>query len=482
MASPNTWKSNAGYIWAMIGSAVGFANILSFSARCYYNGGGAFLIPLFVAVVVLGLPLLILEGIIGQQLQLPLVSAYGKIAGKTGKFFGWLTVLGVASIGSYYCVINAWTIAYIVYACMDMIPADTATFFNKTFLQDSGSLITPGAISFPILFFTLLISAFTWVVTVRNIRSGIEKFCSFFLPLLFILLIGFAVFVAFLPGAFDGFRFYLIPNFSKLMEPKIWLSAFGHVFFSFSVAIAIIVGFSRYTDKSVNIAQSMLLVAFADIMTSLIAGLVIFGGIGYMAQANQVPFENVVTSSLFGLGFVVFPQVFLLFPHALKIIFGTLFFFSLFIAGITGMFSIVEAVAGNFEVEFSWSRRRAVTVSSLIIFCMALVYTGGNGSYIIDALDGMVAGFNVIVAGLMQIIVFMYCAHQIADNKVWFSSPGVRAFRYYALKFIAPVLLCLVLATSLVAEFYTEFNAAKIIRWGWLIGASNIAYLLARRK
>lgn len=482
MSSPNTWRSNAGYIWAMIGSAVGFANILSFSARCYYNGGGAFLIPLFVAVIVLGLPLLILEGIIGQQLQLPLVPAYGKIAGNTGKFFGWLTILGVTTIGSYYCVINAWTIAYIVYACMDMIPNETATFFNKTFLQDSGSLTTVGAISFPILFFTMLISIFTWFVTVRNIRSGIEKFCSFFLPLLFILLIGFAIFVSFLPGAFDGFKFYLIPDFSKLSEPKIWLSAFGHVFFSFSVALGIIVGFSRYTDKNVNIARSMLLVACADILTSLIAGLVIFGGIGYMAHTTQVPFENVVTSSLFGLGFVVFPQVFLLFPHTLKIIFGTLFFFSLFIAGITGMFSIVEAVAGNFEVEFSLSRHRAVTISSLIIFCMALMYSAGNGAYIIDALDGMVAGFNVIVAGLLQIIVFMYLSEQITDNKVWFSAPDTRAFRYYALKFIAPVLLCLVLGSSLVAEFYTEFNAAKIIRWSWLLGASIIAYILARRK
>ncbi len=241
----NTWQSNAGYIMAMIGSAVGFANILSFSARCYYNGGGAFLIPLFVAVVILGLPLLILEGIIGQQFQLPLCLLTVKLPVKQASFFGWLAVLGVISIGSYYCVINAWTIAYIFYACMDMIPADTATFFNNTFLQDSGSLTIPGKISLPILFFTALISLFTWMVTVRNIKSGIEKFCSFFLPILFMLLVGFALFVAFLPGASDGFKFYLIPDFSKLMEPKIWLAAFGHVFFSFSVGLAIIVGYSR---------------------------------------------------------------------------------------------------------------------------------------------------------------------------------------------------------------------------------------------
>src|SRR5271154_3935833 len=107
----NTWQSSAGYIMAMIGSAVGFANILSFSARCYFNGGGAFLIPLAVAVVILGYPLLVLEGVIGQQFQLPLVGAYDRVAGRLGRFFGWLAVFGVLSIGSYYCVITAWTIA-----------------------------------------------------------------------------------------------------------------------------------------------------------------------------------------------------------------------------------------------------------------------------------------------------------------------------------------------------------------------------------
>jgi NSS family neurotransmitter:Na+ symporter len=343
----NTWQSNVGYIWAMIGSAVGFGPILSFSSRCYFNGGGAFLIPLAVAVVVLGFPLLVLEGVIGQQFQLPLVAAYGRVAGRLGRFFGWLAVFGVLSIGSYYCVITAWTIAYIYYAGMDLIPADTATFFTQTFLGDSGSLTTIGTISMPIVVSIVAISACTWVVTVRSIKKGIEKFCSVFLPLLFVLLIGLLLFISFLPGAWNGFAYFLTPEFSQLLKPDIWLAAFGHVFFSFSLALAIIVGYSRYTDKSVNIAQSMLWVVIAEVCTSIIAGLVIFGGIGYMAHVQQIPFTSVISSSLFGLGFVVFPQVILLFPFILRVLLGSIFFFCVFIAGITGMFSIVEAAAGN---------------------------------------------------------------------------------------------------------------------------------------
>src|SRR4030095_7482072 len=348
--------------------------------------------------------------------------AYGRVAGKLGRFFGWLAVFGVLSIGSYYCVITAWTIAYIYYAGMNMIPADTATFFTQTFLGDSGSLTHIGSISIPIVLSIICISTITWVVTVRSIKKGIEKFCSVFLPLLFILLIGLLIF---LPGAWAGVAYFLTPEFSQLLKPEIWLAAFGHVFFSFSLALAIIVGYSRYTNKNVNIAQSMLCVVIAEICTSIVAGLVIFGGIGYMAHIQQIPFTSVINSSLFGLGFIVFPKVILLFPLALRIIIGSIFFFCVFIAGITGMFSIVEAAAGNFEVELSWTRHKAITITTLAIFCMALLYSGGNGSYIIDALDAIVAGFNVIISGLAEIIFFMYYAPEILKHTVWFSQPNV---------------------------------------------------------
>jgi len=466
----------------MIGSAVGFGPMLSFSARCYFNGGGAFLIPLAVAVVVLGFPLLILEGVIGQQLQLPLVSAYGRVAGRIGKFFGWLAVFGVLSIGSYYCVITAWTIAYMFYAGVDMIPFDTATFFTKTFLHDSGSLTTIGTISVPMIISIIGIIACTWFVTVRSVKKGIEKFCSIFLPILFVLLVGFLIFISFLPGAWQGFAYFLTPQCKFLLDPSVWLAAFGHVFFSFSLALAIIVGYSRYIDRNVNIAQSMLWVVIAEICTSIIAGLVIFGGIGYMSYVQQVPFESVITSSLFGLGFVVFPQVIVMFPYILRVTLGTIFFFCLFIAGITGLFSIVEAAVGNFEVEFGWSRYKAVTIITGMIFILSLLYVGGNGTYIIDALDVMVSGFNVVLSGLLEIIVFMYCAPQIVQHSVWFSLSGKRLFRYYALKYGALVALCCVLISSLIVEFNGNFGIAHVIRWGWFVLASCLALACAYKK
>jgi len=326
------------------------------------------------------------------------------------------------------------------------------------------------------------IIACTWYVTVRSVKKGIEKFCSIFLPILFVLLIGFLVFIAFLPGSWNGFAYFLTPQFRLLLDPSVWLAAFGHVFFSFSLALAIIVGYSRYIDKDVNIARSMMCVVIAEIFTSIIAGLVIFGGIGYMSYVQHVPFESVITSSLFGLGFVVFPQVIIMFPYIMRVVLGTIFFFCLFIAGITGLFSIVEAAAGNFEVEFGWTRRKAVTIITMMIFALSFLYVGGNGTYIIDALDVMVCGFNVILSGLLEIIVFMYCAPQIVQHEVWFTPSGTRAFRYYALKYGALVALCCVLISSLVVEFSGAMGLSHVIRWGWFAAASCLALACAYKK
>ena len=286
--------------------------------------------------------------------------------------------------------------------------------------------------------------------------------------------------VCFLPGAFDGFKQYLIPDFSKLADPQIWLISFGHVFFSLSVALALIVGYSRYTDKSVNIPRAMLLVALGDVLTSFIAGFVIFGGIGYMAHISNVPFNQVVTSSIFGVGFVVFPKIFQTFGPIASSLLGTTFFFCLFIAGVTGLFSIIEAIAGNFEVEFSWNRKRAVTTAMCLLFAVALLFTGGNGSHLIGALDGMTAGFNVLISGFSEIFIFLYCSFKIMNHQAWFFGKR-RAFYYYTLKVISPVLLIAVFATSLAKELGNGFGMEEIIHWSWFSGACLIAFFLSRK-
>ncbi len=189
----NVWSKETGYIWSMIGSAVGFANVLSFSALCYRNGGGAFLIPYIIAHLIIGIPMLLLEGIIGQRTRLPIVSAMGNIAGRTGKLFGWLAVLTCATIGGFYMVLTGFAVAYTYFTASGAISFDTALFFKDTFLHASSSISQIGGIAMGVFAATMVVALVTWAVLLRNIQSGVEKLCTIFLPLLGVLVIVFAI-------------------------------------------------------------------------------------------------------------------------------------------------------------------------------------------------------------------------------------------------------------------------------------------------
>lgn len=475
----DTWKTQSGYIWAVVGSAVGFGNILGFSAKAYFHGGGAFLIPFIIALVLLGIPLLFLEGIVGQSYNMPLVSAAGKALGRTGKFWGWLSIITVTTIGSYYILLTGWTVAYAYFSATNMIPDDSATFLKQFFLQDSGSIANFSGFSLPMFICTLVIGLFSWFVVSKNIQSGIEKLCSIFLPLLIVLIFSFTIIINFMPGAYIGFKYYLIPDFSKLWNARLWLESFGHVFFSLSLGIGIITGYSRHADKKIDIKKSMIYVALADTFISIISGFAIFGCVGYMSQISGIPFAELVKSeSSFEMGFVIFPTILKTFGPLLYRVVAPLFFFCVFIAGVTGVFSIIEAISGNIEVEFRKSRKFAVSIASGIMVFIAMFFCGGNGQHIIGALEPMVTGFNMLIGGIAEIIIFMYCSHLIKDNAIWFSGTK-RSWYFYLLRYFDVILLSVIFVMALYQELVTGIGTIEYVRWGWLIVAIIISYMLS---
>lgn len=482
-SSKMTFIKESGFIFAMLGSAVGFANILAFSAQCYRNGGGAFLVPFFAAVFMIGIPMLYLEGAIGKKYGLPLVSAYGHKLPKQWKFFGWLAVLSCLTIGSFYSVLTSWSVAYTYLAATDNIPYESTQFFQKIFLRDSGGLNHFNGISWMILSATLIVCIFTWIVNSKNIGAGVEKVCSFFLPLLFILTTLFAIIVAFLPGAFDGFYHYLKPDFSKILSFQLWRDVFGHVFFSFSLGIGIVVGYSRHTKQETNMKRAMVFVALGDVAISMIAGFAIFGCVGYMSHKTGVPFHEIVKSdSTFEMGFIIFPQILNNFAPWIRPIVGATFFFCVFIAGITGVFSIVESVAGNVEVEFGLARIKAVTISVIIMFLLSTFFCMGNGTYLLGALTPMVMGNIFLLGGISQIIAFMYLEKSLAQDQVFLNKQGRTSSMFYIAKYFGLAFLLISLVGALHEESLAHFNLAHAVRWGWFLMVTVISLVLAQRK
>jgi len=464
-----TFAKESGFIFAMIGSAVGFANILAFSAQCYKNGGGAFLIPFLAAVLIIGLPMLFLEGIVGKRYGLPITSAYSQaMSNKFFKTFGWIAALSCLTIGSFYVVLTGWSVAYTYFSFANLIPVDTANFFQNEFLRDSGALNVVQGISLPIFFSTLLVFAIAWYVMSKNIAEGVEKSCSIFLPLLFILILAFSVAVIFLPGSSIGFYHYLNPDFSKLKNFQLWRDVFAHVFFSFSLGIGIVVGYSRHTKKQTNIKRAMIFVMLGDVIISVISGFAIFGCVGFMSQKTGVPFAEIVKSdSTFEMGFIIFPQILHIFPQAIARFVGASFFFCVFIAGITGVFSIIESVAGNIEVELGVSRKRAINYCLMLMVPMSLIFCLGNGVHIIGALAPMVMGNTFLIGGLAQVFVFLYKDKNIINDPIWLNRHQKKGLLFVCAKYVSFAFVAVSFIGALFEEFQEQWGLAHGVRWGW---------------
>lgn len=475
------WSRQSGYIWSMIGSAVGFANIIAFSAQCYRNGGGAFLIPFIVSMCVLGLPMLYLEGLIGFQWKKALVSAYGEAAGSWAKILGWLAVLACVTIGGFYTVLTGYSVAYIYFAAAGVFPSDTEAFFQNDFLHLTEGIHMWGGVSWVPFAGTAVVLALTGYVLYRSISEGIERVCSIFLPILVVLILAMTVGAAFLPGAMDGWVRFLKPDFSKILDVRLWRDVFGHLFFSFSLGLGIVVGYSRHTGENINVVQAMRWVAFGDFAISFIAGLVVFGGIGYMSHIQSVPFDTIVSSdSIFQIGFVVFPKLIQLFGPIFSPVVGALFFFCIFIAGITGVFSIVESIVGNLECEFMWSRRASVVLTVCAIGALSLLFCMGNGLHLVDAVVPMVMGTNMLIGGLAQIVVFGRMSPEINRHRIWDQDWQMRLSALF-LSTIAPAVLLVILIGNLVVDFQA-MDESVLIRWAWLAFALGCGSYFAYRR
>lgn len=478
--SPSTWGSQSGYVWSLIGSAVGFANVLSFSAQAYKNGGGAFLIPYFLALFVLGIPLLLLEGLIGYRWKLPLVNAYGKVANRTGRWLGWISVLACLSIGAFYIVLTGYSASYIYFSAMNLIPLDTKAFFQQEFLKTTASLSEVGTISWPIFFSLIAVSIATWFVLVRNVRDGIEKICSLFMPLLAVLVTLFAISVNFLPGGLSGWYYYLTPDFSKLLSVDLWRDIFGQLFFSLSLGLGIIVGYSRHTDQSVNIGRAMLWTALGDFTVSFISGSAIFGCLAHISYTQGIPFDQIIkTDSPFEIGFVIFPRILQFFHPVFNRVLAPLFFFCIFIAGITGVFSIVESIAGNIQYAGHLTRKKAVTLAITAMSCLGVFFCLGNAAHLLDAIVPMVVGTNMLLGGLALITAFMFINPTLRQDPLWRRKDGSWGWNGLMLRFVAPLLLAAILLFNLGSEF-GEWDLAKSVRWIWFASVAMIAALLAQ--
>ncbi len=345
------WATKFGFVLAAAGSAIGLGNIWRFPYKAGQFGGGAFVIAYIVSVIIIGIPIMIAEFIIGRSAQRDPVGAFRKLReGSLWHLVGWLGVFAGFIILSYYSVVGGWILKYIWVSLFDTFQQGmSGSTFNR-FLSNPGAQVLWHG----------LFMAMTIFIVRGGVTSGIERWSTILMPSLLVILLVLMINSLTYPGAGEGIRFILKPDFSKLTRAGI-LEALGHAFFSLSLGMGAMLTYGSYLDKETNISSSALEIVILNTVYALMAGLMIFPIVfTYQVDPQMGP----------GLFFITLPEVFARMPAG-KIV-AIFFFILVAFAAITSAISLLEVVVSFCIDELGWSRRRADYTMGIIIFLMGI--------------------------------------------------------------------------------------------------------------
>ncbi len=478
------WRSRTGFILAAIGSAIGLGNIWRFSYLAYDNGGGAFLIPYLVALVTAGIPLLILEFGLGHERNGSAPLAFAKIH-RRWEWLGWWPVIFVMfGIVLYYSVIIAWCVDYVFYSLKLAWGADPDRFFFKSFLNLSDSPSSVGSIQTPILAALVVVWVITWAIIVRGVSRGIELANRIFMPLLLVLTLFLVLWSLRLPGAYGGIRAYLTPDFSRLAEPKVWISAYGQIFFTLSLGFGIMITYASYLPHNAEITGSAVITALTNSGFSLLAGFGVFSILGFMSHSQNLPIEQVVKQSI-GLAFVAYPKAISLMGAAGPL-FGAVFFTSLVVAGLSSSISIVEAFTSAVVDKFGTDRRVLTTVLAVVGFLGGIIFTTQGGLFWLDIVDHFINAYGLVVVGLLECVVvgWFFRLDTIRKHLNRVSALRLGPWWNVTIQFLLPAVLIVILANQLTEEMthaYGNYSWASLISigWNWVGITFLVSFILA---
>ncbi|MBM7605377.1 NSS family neurotransmitter:Na+ symporter [Metabacillus crassostreae] len=485
------WGTRAGFILAAVGSAVGLGNIWRFPATAYENGGGAFFIPYLFALLTAGIPLLVMEFTIGHKYRGSAPMSLGRLS-KGSEWIGWWQVAVAFVISTYYAVIIAWAMSYSVFSFNLSWGEDTGGFLMGDYLNridlDGGAIGDFGSLVPGVLIPLLIVWAVTLGVLFAGVKKGIEVANKIFIPALVILFTIIVIRALTLDGAAAGLDAFFKPDWSKITDGKVWVAAYGQIFFSLSIAFAIMITYSSYLPKKSDITNNAFITGFSNSAFELLAGIGVFSALGFMAAQQGVPVSEVVSAGV-GLAFVVFPQIINEFP-AFNELFGFLFFGSLVLAGLSSLISIVETFVAGVQEKFKISRVKAVIIGGGASALLSLVFATQGGLFFLDAADYFINQFGVALAGLFEVIAIAWFAKELKNLQSHANSMSdiqLGTWWRICLGLITPVVLGYMMFDNLRTNLTTEYEGYPrefLFSWGWTvaIGAILVGVLFTIKK
>lgn len=396
------FASKLGAILAAAGSAVGLGNIWRFPTETGSNGGAAFILIYLFFMIVLGVPAMISEFVIGRYSQKDVTSSFKLMSGNRHgwKYMGLIPLISGFLVLSYYAVVSGWTLYYAFLSGIDAFAGKTPAEFSADFVAFSTHPIKP-------LVWMASILLMTCGIVAMGVQKGIEKAAKIMMPILFIFIIVLVGCSLSLPNASLGLKFLFQPDFSKVTGDTV-LSAMGQAFFSLSVGLCCLCTYACYFRKDVNLIKDGLSVALIDTMIALMAGLIIFPAVYSIPGLQPDAGPSLVFITLPNVFQQVFGEI-----HVLSYTFSLMFYLLLVMAALTSSISMLEMSAAYFHEHFNVKRPVAAmgVTSVCLIFGIACSLSFGDWSDVtlfgmgfFDLFDFLVAKFIMPIGSLLIVL------------------------------------------------------------------------------
>jgi len=447
--SENNWNSKIGFILAAAGSAIGLGAVWRFPYMTAEHGGGAFLFVFLLFTILIGLPLLISEFVIGRASGRNPIDGFEYLSGKKSlRLFGWIGHFGTMLLLSFYSVIGGWILIYLLIALLNLLNLYTVNDYTAML----GDVISNPVYVIAAQGIFIFITAF---VVAQGIQKGLERASKIMMPLLFILFLFIIIRSLSLPNAMEGVKYFLTPDFSELSANGV-MFALGQSFFALSVGITQMMTYASYLKADQNLPKSASYIVLMNIAVSVMVGLAIFPAIAsFGMESVEGP----------GLVFVVLPEIFNAIPFG--IIFYLMFLLAFLFATLTSAFSMIEINVAN-TVKGDQSKRKKTTyIYAVIVFAIGIPSALSEGllndfqffaGTIFDNVDFLVSNIILPAGALFSSIFVGYILDKriaMEQLNVTGGSKSMLVFKgwIFMLRYILPAIILFVFIMNIAGVF-----------------------------
>ncbi|WP_018652628.1 sodium-dependent transporter [Actinobacillus capsulatus] len=443
-----SWSNRLAYVMTVAGATVGFGATWRFPYLVGENGGGAYVFLFCIAMIVIGIPMILVENVIGRRIKVNAIDAFsgtanGKKIASGWKILGYMGLLGAFGILAYYMVLGGWVLNYIdslLSGTLDLsspVTVETTAAYYKESIQNS---------PLAIIGYTAIFVLVNYFILVKGIVDGIERSVKYLMPILFIFLLVMVIRNVTLPGAAEGISFYLMPDFSKI-TPKLFVFVLGQVFFALSLGFGVLITLSSYLDKNENLVKTATITGIMNTLIAVLAGFMIFPSLfSFGVAPNSGPtlvFQSlpIVFSNMWG-----------------GSIFAVIFFSLLVVAALTTSLTIYEVIITALQEKTKMGRKAAIALTLGIIFVVGNIPSvlGDNewkhitimGKSIFDAFDYISGNILFILTALGSAVFVGFVLKDEAKAELGANKTFTNIWFNYV-RFIIPVIILVIFFNSL---------------------------------